>query len=114
MQAVYSLFEGGAHLHLVDEQVVLPVGCIAFLDVCFHGAILHDALEVGQVVVDVDDAGIWLSFDNLLRQGLHELGFARSADAGNDLDVGRVGKLQHLREICCALYKFHARPPRLE
>lgn len=66
---------------------------MAFLDVRLQGAIVHDILEVGQVVVYVDDVGAWLLFDNLLRQDLHKLRLARSAHAGDDLDVGRVGKL---------------------
>ena len=93
MQAVYGFFEGGTHLHLVDEQVVLPIEHIAFLDVRLQGVIVHDILEVGQVVVDVDDVGVWLLFDNLLRQGLHKLRLARSAHASDDLDVGCVDKL---------------------
>ena len=90
MQAIYGLLEGLAHLYLVDEQVISMFGRIVVLHVGFQRPIFHEAFEVGQVVVDVDDVGIGLLLQNLFRQCLHELRLARSADACDDLDIGSV------------------------
>lgn len=45
-------------------------------------ALVDKVVFVFQLQVPLPD--VWLPFDNLLRQGLHELVPARFADAGND------------------------------
>ena len=111
VQAVYCLLKGLAHLHLIDKKVVLATRRMAFLNIGLHGPVIHDVLEVGEVVVDMDNVGVGLYSQNAMRQSLHELRFPRPAHAGDDLDIGRVGQLEHLGKIRRTLNEFHCRPP---
>ena len=87
---------GGLPWYDADVDLVAAAQKFHGRDVLQHAAVIHilgakareaEALVdkvvfVFQPQVPLPDA--WLPFDNLLRQGLHELGPARSADAGSD------------------------------
>ena len=60
LQAVNGLLKRCAHLHLINKQVVLPAGNEVPFHLCLQGLVIHDVLEVGKVVVDMDDVGIRL------------------------------------------------------
>lgn len=109
VKAIDGFLEIWANLNFVDENEIAMIREVMLFDVIVQGVVFLEEFKINTTEVDMNDICVSNAIGNVLFEGIEEDGFAGTANASNNLDVGGTHNIFEGLEVV-ALNGFHMLP----